>query len=418
MYRYRLLNSIPLVAIGLAVLLAANLAAAADWPRFRGPEDNGTTPERIDPHWGAAGPKVLWKIPLGASFGSFSTGGGKLYVVEKHGDNEAISAFDPATGNRLWQRDIDKTIYDREGGDGPRSTAAWDSGKLYALSTYLKLLCLDPSDGRVIWQHELLNEFGGQKLGWGSAASPLVDGNIVFVCSGARGQSLMAFDKNTGQIAWKGQDDPMTHATPIVGSVLDVRQVIFFTQKGLVSVVPQTGQVLWRQPFRYNVSTAASPVICGEDIVYCTAGYGSGTAAYRISRTAEGFKSTELWLKHSNHLVNQWSTPVYKDGFLYGVYGFKEFATEPLKCIDVLTGKEKWAREGMGQGQVIMAGGVLIVQCDYGDVVLVQPMPDGYHEIARCHPWDGRPKCWTDPAVANGRIYLRSQTGGICLDAK
>jgi outer membrane protein assembly factor BamB len=407
-----------LLTCGAAVLammvpLGAN---AADWPQFRGPNHDGTTPQKINTHWAGGGPPVIWQIPLGASFGTYSVSGDHAFIFTMKGEEEETCfGLDARNGQVRWSRGIDQTIHDREGGDGPRSTPAFVDGKVYVLGTYLKLACLDANDGKILWIHDLMREFNGARLGWGNAASPVVDGNLVFVCAGGKGQSLIAFNKDTGAVAWKTQDDKPTHASPVPASILGMRQVIFFTQKGLVSVKPESGQVLWRQEFPYNVSTAASPVVCGEDIVYCTAGYGSGSGAFKITRSGDAFTSTQLWHKHGNKIVNQWSTPVYKDGYLYGLYGFKEFNTEPLKCIDVKTGQEKWAREGFGQGQVIMVAGNLLVQGDQGQIVLVQATPDGYREISRCQPLTGS-KCWTEPAVANGRLYVRSQLGGACLD--
>ena len=420
-------TAIARTTVCLAMFLAT-AAFAAEWPQYRGPNQDGITQEKISTEWPAGGPKALWKIPLGSSLGSFVTGDKKAFVYQmrgKPGDGfETLTAINPATGQAVWSRDIDKADkYQSGGGDGPRSTPTFNDGKVYVLSTYLTLACVDASDGRPLWGHDLRTEFGGKEPAWGNAASPFIDGNLVLVCCGGKGQSLIAFDKKTGKVVWKGQDDKPTHATPIPATIAGVHQVIFFTaplskksasEAGLVAVAPETGKVLWRQPFPFSTSTAASPVLCGEDIVYCSAGYGVGAGAYQIKKEGDKFTSTELWRKPGGD-INHWSTPVYKDGYLYGLYGFKEFKVEPLKCIDVKTGEEKWAKSGFGQGEVIMVDGNLMIISDQGELVLAKPQPDSYQEIARCHPITG--KCWTDPVVADGRIYVRSQTGAVCLDA-
>jgi outer membrane protein assembly factor BamB len=401
-----------------AVVLASvvSMAAAADWPQYRGPGHDGITPEKIATNWKAQPPKVVWSIPLGSSLGSISSGGGKLYVFVKQDEDEAAVALDPATGKQLWATVIDKTIIDKDGGDGPRSTPAFVDGKVYVLGTYQKLACVNAADGKVIWKHDLNDEFGGKEPGWGSAASPLVDGNLVFACCGGDNQSLLAFNKDTGALVWQGTSEKPTHAAPIVATIAGARQVIFYTQFGLVSVEAATGKALWKQKFQYNVSSAASPVMCGDDLVYVSAGYGSGSGAYQITQAAGKWTSTELWRRHGNKALNHWSTPVYQDGYIYGLYGFKEFKTEPLKCLDSKSGKEIWSQDGFGQGQVIMVGGNLLVQTDFGDLVLVKADKGSYQEIARIHPFEGEPKCWTEATVANGRIYARSQTGALCID--
>ena len=66
------------------------------------------------------------------------------------------------------------------------------------------------------------------------------------------------------------------------------------------------------------------------------------------------FASAELWRIEGNKPVaNHWSTPVYRDGHLYGMFQFKEYGSGPLKCVAVATGKAKWEQPGYGPGNVI-----------------------------------------------------------------
>ena len=113
-----------------------------------------------------------------------------------------------------------------------------------------------------------MKQHTGRNIHWESAASPLIDGDLVFVAGGGPGESLLAFDKKDGHVVWKGQDETMTQATPVAATILGERQVIFFTSKGLVSVAPKTGTVLWRYTLPDNGAAGCSPVVSG-DIVYC-----------------------------------------------------------------------------------------------------------------------------------------------------
>jgi outer membrane protein assembly factor BamB len=403
-------------AIGMiaGIALAAAGATAADWPGYRGPMGDGITSDTIITHWPTTGPKVLWSVPLGEAFGSFAVSGDKAYVFAKEGDDsEACSALDARTGKTLWTTKIDKTIHDTSGGDGPRSTPAIDGDKVYVLGTYLKLFCLNAADGKVVWSHDLKAEFGGKEPGWGNATSPLVEGDLVIVGAGGRGQSIIGFKKDSGEVAWKGLDENITHATATPATIEGVKQDIFFMESGLVSIAPETGAVLWKQPFKYNTSTAASPVV-EKNIVYCSAGYGVGAGAYRIAKAGDKFNSTQIWRLEGGDM-NHWSTPVIHDGFVYGLFGFKEFGKMPLKCIELATGRERWSKPGFGQGGLVMVGNNLLVQGDAGQLLLVEATPTAYHPLGMAHPLGG--KCWTMPVVADGKIFTRSTTQGVCLDA-
>jgi hypothetical protein len=222
----------------------------------------------------------------------------------------------------------------------------------------------------------------------------------------------MAFNKNTGAIAWAVGNEKLTHATPAIATIHGVRQVIFFVQSGLVSCETTTGKELWRYPFKFSTSTAASPIV-SDDIVYCSAGYGVGAGACRVAKNGDGFKATEIWRTPGNN-INHWSTPVCKDGYLYGLYGFKQFATEPLKCVEIATGKVVWSQDGFGQGGVQLVSDHLVIQGDQGQIVLADASPKGYNEVGKTQPLHG--KCWNMPVVSDGRLYARSTTEAVCLD--
>ena len=423
-------------AIGaMSLTLSATAARAADWPQYRGPNHDGTTADTVSSKWPASGPKELWRVKVGPGLGSFAVAGDGAYLfVAKDGKDTCVK-LDAATGKEKWAAVVDdRTSSDKEGNGGkmPRSTPAVDGDKVYLLTTYLKLICLNAADGSVAWKHDLMSEFEGRNITWDNAASPVVDGDKVFVAGGGAGQSLLAFDKKTGSVAWKTGDVKITHASPTVATIGGVRQVIFFTQSGLVAVGADTGNELWRFPFPYHVSTASSPIVGGKnnDIVYCSAGYGSGTGACKVTKSGDKFTAAELWFakdpgKKGAFVVNHWTTPVYKDGYIYGIYGFKDWINSPLKCVDITTGKDVWSEAGFGSGGgTVLAGNDLVVQSDTGWIVLVEATPKGYHKLAAVEalhpqkPYDTsvQERCWTMAVVAGGRIYARSTSEAVCLD--
>jgi outer membrane protein assembly factor BamB len=414
-------------ALSAAVAAAlAGKAAAADWPQFRGPNHDGASPEKILTAWPATGLKPIWKQPMTDGFSSIILGGGKAFTLEARevdgANQEVCVALDANTGRELWAAPMGAAHYDgggnsgtpdNNGGDGPRSTPALDGGKVYTYSSRMVLKCMDAANGKQIWACDIKNEHAGSNIHWESAASPLIEGDLVFVAGGGPGQALLAFNKTDGRVVWQGQDDKMTQSTPVVATILGVRQVIFFTQRGLVSVAPATGAVLWRFPFQFKTATAMSPVVCG-DIVYCSAAYGIGTGACKISRTGDGLTATQIWSKPANVLANHWSTPVCSQGFIYGISGQAKFGKAPLVCVNAATGQIMWSQPGFGPGGCTLVNGCVLVLSDAGDLVLVKATPAAYQEVARSHVLAG--KCWNAASVSNGRIYARSTREGASLD--
>src|SRR5688500_2792148 len=108
--------------IGFCTLFAVVFSGnAADWPQYRGPNHDGSTPEKISTKWPVEGPKQIWKAELGDSFGSFAVAGGKAFCFIQRNvggqDAEVAIALDVNTGKELWASPLGKPTYDRQGGD-------------------------------------------------------------------------------------------------------------------------------------------------------------------------------------------------------------------------------------------------------------------------------------------------------------
>lgn len=404
--------------------LACASFSGDDWPQYNGRASDRVSQEKLaTKSFPKDGPKARWRVETGPGFSSLAVVGKRAYTLVLRDDDEVLVALDAESGKEAWAAKLSEPDYDggadagedgNDGGDGPRATPSVADGRVFVYDANLVLYAFDATSGKELWKQDIADDFDGKKIQWNNAASALVEGAHVFVVGGGEGESLLAFEAATGKLAWKRGDEKMTHATPIAATLHGKRQVIFFVQSGLIAVEPATGTELWRTEFPYRTSTAASPVVSG-DVVYCSAGYGVGAAAWRIDQKDGAFVPELLW-RAANKNINHWSTPVVHDGHLYGMFSFKEYGKGPLRCIELETGEEKWAEAGFGPGNVILVGGTLVALSDKGELVLVEPRPDAYHELARADVLPG--KCWSMPAFADGAVYLRSTKESVRVDLK
>jgi outer membrane protein assembly factor BamB len=416
-----------LLAISALSPLFLTAGFGADWFQYRGPQVDGVSHEKIQCEFPAGSPKCVWRVPTPAGFSSFSIEGGKAFtLVSRDLDGapaEVCLALDASSGKELWAARVGSAKYpgggdsgteDNKGGDGPRSTPSVSGGRVYVYSSDMVLQCLDANSGKPIWSKDIIKEFGGENLRWKSAMAPVLEGGLVFVAGGGPGQSMLAFNQQTGAVAWKTGDDKLTYATPALATLHGTRQVIFMMQSGLVGLEAATGKPLWTFAFPHRTATACSPVVAG-DVVFCTAGYEIGAAACRVSKTEAGFEAKEIWrVKGDQILGSLWGTPVQKGGYLYGMISFKKFARGPLKCVDLKTGAVQWEQPGFGAGQVMLAGDYLIALSDAGDLAIIEASPARYHELGRFKALPG--KCWSSPSLNQGRLYVRSTKEGACFD--
>lgn len=411
----------------LAFLGFTTIAATAeDWPAYRGPRGDGISKETVPDKLPANGPKLLWKAPTTAGLSSFSVAAGKVFTTilrTNDGKKEVCIALDAANGKELWGTETGPVKYSggadsgaegNRGGDGPRSTPTISDGKVYVFSAEMVLVCMEATSGKVAWSKDIKQEYSGKNIGWNSALSPVVRGDLVYVAGGGEGQAMLAFNKRTGELAWKTGSGGMTHATPVATELHGVPQVLFMMQPGVIAVQADSGKELWRFAHPYRTATACSPVI-GGDTVFVTASYEVGGAAARVTKSGDAFEATEIWRDKGNSGTSSlWSTPVYHGGYLYGMISGKKYGTGPLKCVDMKDASVKWQQPGFGAGQVILAGDIVIALADDGHVSLVKANPNAYEEKARFKAVEG--KCWSTPALSNGRLYVRSTKEGACYD--
>jgi outer membrane protein assembly factor BamB len=406
----------------------------ADWPQYRGSNHDGISTDRIKSDWTGAITNPVWQLPVPNCLGSFAVSGGRALTqtlrANSGGSQEYCVALNAADGTELWAAPVDVASYP-EGGvgfdDGPRTTPAIEGGSAYVLSSYLKLYRLNVTNGTVLWRKDLLMSYGGSVIAWENAASPVIEDGLIFVNANCGTNTLMALRTSDGSPAWRSQNEAMTHSTPVLATIHGVRQVIFATQSGLVSLVPSSGELLWKfsYPFVYGTCIGASPVIY-QDMVFVAAAqvYDMGSAVARIDHTETGWVTTQLWanISFTSTLSSHWMTPVCLNGFLYGQFGSQQFdsVNAQLKCVEMQTGVQRWSVDGFGRSSPVLVDGRIVSLTERGQLVQVAANPDVYTELARFTAipnWDGNSnKCWNVPAVADGRFYVRSTSYAACFD--
>lgn len=402
-----------------AALLASPLTD--DWPGIAGPTGDRHTTETLEAK-SLTEPEEVWRIETPGGFSSFAVAGPRAYTLVLRSGRECLVCLNAETGKERWAKVLGAADYDggggagadgNKGGDGPRATPLVSGSSVYVYDANLVLWSFDQKTGQERWKVDVLKDHEGRQIRWQNASAPVIADGMVLIAGGGAGQTMMGIHACSGEIAWHHGDDTLTHATPAVAEFGGKTQVIYYLRKGLTSVDAKSGEVLWSVEYPFNVSSAASPVVSG-DLVYVSAGYGVGAAVWRIHAKDDGFEPEFLWRKR-NDLMNHWSTPVEKDGFLYGMFSFKEYGDGPLKCVEVETGEERWSTEGFGPGNVILAGDKIIALSDAGEVVLCDATPKEYNERGRAKLVEG--KCWSSPTLAAGKLYVRSTTEGVAIEA-
>ena len=411
-------------------MLLSFTCAATDWPQFRGVNHDGISSDRIITNWSGTVTNPVWRVPVSNALCSLVVSGGRVYTqaIRNVGGQprEVCVALSATDGAELWATPLDDASYPHGGvgyDDGPRSTPAVADGGVFVITSYLKVYRLDPVTGAEVWQKDLVALYGSVVIAWQNAASPLIANGLIYLNASTSANSLMALRTSDGSLAWRLQNEGLSHATPVLATIHGVPQVIFATQQGVISVNPSNGSMLWRAsyPFSYSTSLAASPVVW-DDVVFVVGGraYGMASVAYQARLSNNVWTASRLW--SSNTVAAHWMTPICHEGHLFGHFGVLNFdnANAELTCLDIRTGVVKWRQAGFGRAGAVLVNHQLVSLTERGELVLVKPDTNSYVELGRFRAipsyFPDSNKCWNGPAVSDGKIFARSSAFVAAFD--
>lgn len=397
----------------LPVLLVTALSADPGWPRFRGPSGDGAwNPPGLPADLRKIEPRPLWKQKLGGGYGGVTTAGGKVYVMDRQTqpeEAERVLCFDAKSGKELWQHRFPVVYGSLDYGNGPRASVTIHEGMAFVLGAMGTAACLDAATGVVKWQMDMVRQHGGVVPQWGFAASPFLWKDTVLLHVGAQpGGSLIALDRATGALRWRGGSDPAGYCTPVVFETPSGQQLIQWGPEHVESLSPEDGKSLWRFPYKITYGVSIAQPIFHEDILLVS-GYWHGTRALQLG----GEKGAhQLAWSDEKTLCGLMSQPLYKEGFVYLLT-----KAEGVVCLRMSDGTIRWKdgyqltpKDRNPQISLVWADEAQGIACGLnavGELLFVRFTPEKMEELCR-HQIVG--KTWAHPAFTGNIVFARSDT--------
>ena len=379
-----------------------------DYPQFLGPDRSGivvSPPLATD--WSRVPPRMIWRRTLGAAWSGFAIASGLAVTQEQRGSREMVVAYNVADGSPRWAHGDEVHYATTVAGEGPRATPTIDRGRVFALGATGILSAFDLASGKRMWRRDVSIDHDSPTPDWGRSSSPLaVDDLVVVMAGGRHDRALVAYNRDSGQPVWHAGGDAITYSSPHLATVAGVRQIVVMNQSTVAGHDPATGRILWEHSWPRVQPSVAQPVILPGDRILFSSGYGVGSRLLQIVQDGGALRASLVW--ESTRLKSKFANVVFHDGFVYGL------DDGVLVCVDPATGERKWKSGRYGHGQLILAGGLLLVQTEEGELVLVEPRPDEHREVARV-PVFGR-KTWNPPALAGRFLFLRNDLEAACYE--
>jgi outer membrane protein assembly factor BamB len=406
----------PFVDASKAIAQGPAQPAAPAWTQWGGPSRNFQTEARgLKDTWPAAGPRVVWKRPLGDGYSSPAVENGALYVMYGKPRVEVVMAADAETGKTLWEHATPMTFQSdaaREMGNGPYSTPLVVGNRVFTTGVAGRLQCLDKKSGKVLWTQQLWDDHRGSQMMYGYACSPLAFRETVVVPVGGRGRAVMAFHQADGKVAWSQGNLGNVYSSPILINVSGLEQLAVLLDGALVAVNPHNGDPQWQVPFKADYSIAVSTPVWGSDnLLFVSSEYNAGAKVIELTRSGLRTTAKELW--SSNRLRLHHGNAIRIGDTIYFSNGGKG-SQAILTAVDVRTGTIHWQQRTIEKATFVWADHKLITLDQDGTLIIAYPTPKEFKITAKA-PLLSR-LSWTPPALVGTRLYIRDRKTMMSVD--
>lgn len=424
---WNVLLGIGLLTGGLGLPRVHAREKPSDWPGFRGPGGQGISPDKGIPLTWSDTENLVWKVEMpgpGTSspilFGSrlfltYFTGynvpgrpGGEMSDLALH-----LMCLERATGKTLWTKKIAPKLPEqermRENHGYASSTPVADADRVYCFFGRSGVYAFD-HDGKELWQADV----GSGRNGFGSGTSPILVGDLVIVNASIESESLVALDRKTGKERWRTRGIKESWNTPILVPVKGGKTELVLAHLGkILGIDPYTGEELWSSATDI-VGYVVPSLVSRDGIVYAIGGRTSGGLAVRAGGRGDVTSTHRLWTMRKGSNV---TSPILHDGYLYWMHENLGIAY----CAEASSGKIVYeerieTRYQQVYGSAVLADDRIHYLSRTGKTYVVAAKPR-YERLA-INSLSERSTFNASPAVAGGRLYLRSDRSLYCLGAK
>jgi outer membrane protein assembly factor BamB len=403
------------IRLAFAVLGSLSIGSAAwaeaNWPRWRGPHQNGHTSETDLPvKW--SGENIVWKTQLpGIGQSSPIIWGDRIFLTAELGKGQARLVFcvDRNTGKILWQQTAWKGTPEKSHPmngwasatcvtDGEIVVAFFGIGGLHAYSV----------DGQPLWSHDL----GAFEGPWGVAACPvIVDELVIQNCDADSAACLVAFDKKTGKEVWRTKRrDYRGWSTPIVVDTGKRRELVLNGHEGVQAYDPASGRELW---FCSSAVGRGEPTVTPAGDVLCVVNGLKGGKIYAVKPGGDGdvSDSHRAW-ETPRQGARDCPSPIVIDNTML-VTDMDGVAT----CYDTKNGQIYWKERlgGKYSGSPIAANGLAYFLNEEGTTIVIKPGPQLEKVAENTLPADESEIFRASPTPSNGQLFIRSTSVLYCI---
>lgn len=405
------------------VLMISSVASADNWPQWRGPNNDGHSAEKgLPTEWGPD-KNVAWKFKMpGHGSSTPCIWGDKIFLTSLNGD-EVVLMCVGTDGKEKWKHKIAGAVKAGRGdeGDAASASCSTDGKHVWTFVGNGTLVCYTV-DGQKVWDADL-QKYGKFAIQFGCHWTPVLYKGKLYLQVMHRGaQLVVALDASTGAELWKVNrpgygkgESPDTYSSAFMwegkgGPLLVTHGNDYCTGHKL-----EDGAEVWRVAGLNPTTNGAwrfvsSPLVTPDLIVVPSCKSGPVVAFDPVGAKGEinPENKAELWrFKSTPDVV----PPIKVDDIVYLM------DNGPITALDAKTGKQIYREQLYKQiyrGNMVAADGKIYVVGREGVGQVIQAGKD-FKLLATN---DLKEKVYASPAIADGRIYIRTWDNLYCIGAK
>ncbi len=407
-----------------------------EWPRFRGVNFDNIVRDtfKMAESWDTAGPPVVWKVTLGEGYAGPAVKNGRVYLLDYNERRKAdmLRCFSLKSGTELWRRYYNVDMKRNHGYS--RTIPAVTDKYLVSVGPRSHVMCVDPITGDLFWTIDMEKEFGvpGSPKGkitpdFYSGQCPLIDNDVAILAPG--GKALMiAVRCSDGEILWRTPNPDsllMSHGSIMPMVIHGRKMYVYNAVGGVVGIAaegPDVGKLLWKTKEWSPATTAASPILLGDNKIAVFGSYGAGGGTLRIDYDGTGY-TVVLVESHKSMegISSDQQTPVMTGDFLWSVMPENAgplkrqlvcYNRSDLRSLVWSSGKDM--RFGRGLGPYIVKDDKLILLDDDANLYLFRLEGSSATMISSYDIMDGI-EAWGPMAIAGNHLIMRDARNLLCL---
>ena len=385
----------------IAIFSVTSTCFSQELVQWRGTDRSGIYNETgLLKEWPVDGPTLLWNYEgLNKGFTSAIIADDKIFTTGQSDSTGYVFALN-LQGKLLWKVEYGKEF--TEAFPGTRTTPVYYKGNLYLSTAFAEAICLNAETGKKVWSVDMKAKFGARMIKFGIVEAPVVYDNKVYFTPGGENISIVALNVNTGETIWESKTtgEKSAYCSPLLFDYKNKKYLATSLVANVVGLDASDGTFLWKMSQVSSNTINPNTPLYKDGLIYSLTGYKGGGVMMKLSD--DGKSVTELW--RNTTLDNQMGGAVWIGDQIIGSGHQND---RSWQCLNAKTGEVMFKTTEIGKGAVIFADGLLYCYSDAGELGIMEINDKGFTLKSKFRITLGTEQHWAHPVIHKGVLYIR-----------